>query len=226
MCIGFGQQVLIPPTERALAMADYLRACFALLLALTLTEFLGQRFLPGVLDILGVALGYLAIRSSEGYNYQQVLCFLMLESVYGVLSLVDLTMFLAGVTASVEGAIPLTTWSFAFFSAALLAGPIVYAVTVYVVYSIYREMKAVVDEMVGGMSAEGGGGGGALMGNGYDVQAPPDRERAGPAGGGGAPLWRHQESHPAPSAPPPPPAPSSGGGGFTAFSGQGRKLGE
>jgi hypothetical protein len=40
----------------------------------------------------------------------------------------------------------------------------------------YKEMKAVVDEMVSGISPGGAGGGGPLMGNGYDVQPPPREE--------------------------------------------------
>ncbi len=71
MCLRLGQQVLIPPTEKARLLADYLRAGFCLLLGFALIEFLAQKYPSGAFDILGVALGYLAIRSSEGYNFQQ-----------------------------------------------------------------------------------------------------------------------------------------------------------
>ena len=224
MCMGMGQQVLIPPTDKARMLCDYLRSCFGLLLAVALLEFLGFKFASGIFDILGVVLGYLATRSSEGYNYQQVLCFLMVETLFCVFSIVDLIMFFAGVKV-LE---PSAEWMFLFYSASLLAGPIVYCLTVYFTYGIYKQMKVVLDEMVTGMQAgaEQGGGGGPLMGNGYDVQPPRREDRA--------PLWRHPESHPAPSAPSPP-APAAArpsaavggdGGGFQAFSGTGRTLGE
>ena len=276
MCMGFGQQVLIPPTERARLMADYLRSCFVLLLLLVLTEFLAYtKLFSGIFDLLGVGLGYLAIRSSEGYNYQQgthtprtttnldtshtrphhppphhlprllsprsplpsssplslpcacpVLCFLMLQTVFGILSLVDLIFYFAGVAVAVAKT-PTLPWMFAFYIAALMAAPIIYSLTVYFTYSIYKEMKVVVDEMVSGIQRGGEApASGPLMGNGYDVQAPRREERQQPA------LWRHAESHPAPppaaAAAAAAPAPAAGGvgGGFQAFSGTGRKLGE
>ena len=124
--------------------------------------------------------------------------------------------------------VPTVQWMFDFFVAAHFAGPLVYSLTVYFSYSIYREMKAVVDEMVSGMQQQGGAPGpnGPLMGNGYDVQAPASQREERQQQ---QPLWRHAESHPAP--PPSAPTAAAGGGGggggsFQAFSGTGRKLGE
>jgi hypothetical protein len=150
-----------------------------------------------------------------------VLCFLLLETAFGVWSLLDLIFYFAGLDIK-QLAVPTIEWMFYFYIAALFAGPVVYSLTVYFAYHIYKEMKVVLDEMVTGMQAGQGGGGGPLMGNGYDVQ-PPSSQREDRA-----PLWRHAESHPAPSVPAAaaPTASSGGLGGFQAFTGTGRKLGE
>ena len=71
MCLSMGQPILIPPSEHGRAMADYLRTCLVLALVLALTEFVGSKYVSGVLDILAAALGYMAIRNPEGFNYQQ-----------------------------------------------------------------------------------------------------------------------------------------------------------
>jgi hypothetical protein len=71
MCMGMGQPILIPPSEKGRAMADYLRTCLVLALLLALTEFIGTKYVSGVFDILAAAIGYMAIRNPEGFNYQQ-----------------------------------------------------------------------------------------------------------------------------------------------------------
>ena len=162
-----------------------------------------------------------------------VLCFLMIEFLFGLFSAIDLIMYVAG--TRVEAA-PKAYWQFVFYVAALLAGPILYSCITYFTYKLYKDMKSVVDEMVSGMSAPGGGGGGPLMGNGYDVQPPAGGRQADAAAGGGGSIWRHGESHPAPTISSSATSSSSsssssgggggGGGGFSAFSGTGHKLGD
>ena len=227
MCVGMGQQVLIPPTDKGRLIADYMRACFGLLLALALIEFLSIFILGGVLDLLAVGLGYLAIRNPEGYNYQQVVCFLMLQFFFAVYALIRLFTNVAGFYPL--GTPPSAEWMFVVYVAGLLAAPVVYALSIYFTYALYKQMKVVLDEMMTGVAAAGGdgGGGGPLMGNGYDVQPPTDRESRDRDRQAGAGMWRHQERHPAP--PPSAPAAAAGGGGggsFTAFSGQGHTLGD
>jgi len=226
MCMGMGQQILIPPTDKARLIADYLRACFGLLLALAVIEFLSFLFLGGVLDLLAIMIGYMAIRNPEGYNYQQVVCFLMLQAFFCVYALIRLFTVVAGLTALVET--PTAPWMFYIFVTCLLAAPIVYVLSIYFTYGLYKQMKVVLDEMMTGMAAGGGdgGGGGPLMGNGYDVQAPSDRESRDRDRQAGAGMWRHEERHPAPPAPAAPATAAAGGGAFTAFSGQGHTLGD
>ena len=223
MCMGMGQQMLIPPTEKAVLIADYLRACFGLILALALLEFLSLQYVSAILDLLAVFIGYMAIRNREGFNYQQVVCFLMLQAVFLIYALIRLFTNLAGITK--VSAPPSLLWMFSIYRAGLLAGPIVYILSIYFTYQLYKQMKEVLDEMMTGMVAGGGGGGGGgpLMGNGYDVQAPSDRESRDRDRQAGAGMWRHEERHP---DPPPAAAPAAGGGSFTAFSGQGHKLGD
>jgi hypothetical protein len=150
-----------------------------------------------------------------------VLCFLMIEFLFGLFACIDLIMYLAG--TRVDKA-PTAYWQFVFYVAALLAGPILYSCITYFTYKLYRDMKGVVDEMVSGLSGAGGGGGGPLMGNGYDVQ-PPAGGRQPEAAAGGGNIWRHGESHPAPPASSVSSA-SSSSSGFSAFSGTGHKLGD
>ncbi len=157
-----------------------------------------------------------------------VFCFLLLQLVFGVFSVVDLILWAADIRV-ISLTTPDVLWMYYFYIACLFAGPMLYTVTVYFTYSLYKEMKIVLDEMVSGLQSDAAapGGGGAMMGSGYDVQ-PPTRAREDRAQ-----LWRHAESHPQPppaAAPAPArPQPSSGGGGgggFQAFTGTGRKLGQ
>ena len=236
MCMGMGQQMLIPPTDKARLIADYMRACFVLLLILSVIAFVIVDVLNGIINLLCVFIGYMAIRNPEGYNYQQVVCFLMLQAILFFFALIKLFLTLGGITSI--GSPPTATWAFYVFGGGLLGAPVVYALSLYFTYSLYKQMKVVLDEMMNGLQGGGGdgGGGGPLMGNGYDVQAPSresrerDSQRDRQAGAG---MWRHEERHPAPAAAAPapsaPPAAVAGGGGggsFTAFSGQGHKLGD
>ena len=229
MCMGMGQQMLIPPTEKARLIADYLRACFGLLLVLSLLEFLSLVIIGGFLDLVAVFVGYMAIRNPEGYNYQQVVCFLILQAAFFFYAVIRLFTNVAGIK-TIGSTAPTAQWAYYIYATGMLAGPIVYTLSIYFTYQLYKQMKIVLDEMMNGMAGGGadGGGGGPLMGNGYDVQAPSDRERRDRDRQAGAGMWRHEERHPdpppvAPSAPAVPPA---GGGSFTAFSGQGHKLGD
>ena len=225
--MGMGQQILIPPTEKARLIADYIRACFGLLLALALLKFLSLGILSGVLTLLAVFLGYMAIRNPEGYNYQSVICFLIFQAAFFFYALISLFISVAGISTP-GSSVPTVPWMFYLYSAGMLAGPVVYALSTYFTYQLYKQMKGVLDEMMMGAAGGGmdGGGGGPLMGNGYDVQPPSDRERRDRDRQAGAGMWRHEERHPEPP-PVAPSAPAAGGGGaFTAFSGQGHKLGD
>ena len=227
MCMGMGQQVLIPPTDKARLIADYLRACFGLLLALAFLEFLSFAIVGGVLDLVAVFLGYMAIRNPSGYNYQQVVCFLMLQGIFWIYAVIRLFTSVAGIKAL--GSAPTLEWMRYIYVAGMLAGPIVYTLSIYFTYQLYKQMKQVLDEMMSGVAAGGAGGGGGapLMGNGYDVQAPSDRSGREADRQAGAGMWRHEERHPEPPpAAPSAPAATAGGGTFTPFGGQGHKLGD
>ena len=225
MCMGMGQQMLIPPTDKARLIADYLRACFGLLLVLALLEFISLNVIGGALDLLAVFVGYMAIRNAEGYNYQQVVCFLLLQAIFLIYALVHLLMTVTD-TKQPGTTIPTVPWMFYLFVAGMLAAPVVYSLSTYFTYQLYKQMKSVLDDMMNGAAGgDMGGGGGGLLGRpGYDVQAPSDRDRQAGAG-----MWRHQESHPTPPAAAPsaaPPAAAAGGGSWTAFQGQGHKIGD
>jgi len=234
MCIGSRQLILVPPTDAAKKYADYLKVLFGLLLALALCEFLGGTFISGIMDVIGVLLGWCAIRNPEGYAFQQVLCFEICQFLFGIWSLLRLAFYFGGVTTF--GSSPNADWQFYFFIAALFGGPIIYSFTCYFSFQLYKEMKGVVNELMTGLTE----GQQFMGGGGYDVQRPAgysdsnsninSSSSSNSSVSSGGSIWSHGESHPSRPATTTPSTTSSSGsssfiGGFTAFSGQGHKLG-
>ena len=67
LCSG---NILIPPTDKARKIADYLRVAIGLHVFLAVFLMLGGRYPDGVFDLLGALIGFMAIKNAEGYSFQ------------------------------------------------------------------------------------------------------------------------------------------------------------
>ena len=125
MCIVPGQpQVLIPPTAKGVFVARYLRLAVICTFIYAVLNFVSMNWIQGVFDLLGALIGLLAVRSREGFAYQQVLCFCMFCSIRFVISVI-----LAGITFSQPdlNAPSVAPWVFWVIVVQYCLGPFVFA---------------------------------------------------------------------------------------------------
>jgi len=215
MCLfPMGRSLLVPPTEKARHLAEFLKVAIILHFILSIFMFVAGRWYDGILDLIAAIIGWLSVRQSEGYSIQQLLCYCVFCGVDVFIAVIQFITYFADVATQV----PTQLWQLYIYIGTLIAAPIIYTLACTFSYKIYNELRHVVNEVAalaenGGMGG-GGGGPGAVYG-GYGSAAS-----AGAAGPG---LWSHQEIHPGdPSS-----ANTTGGGagGFKAFAGQGHRLG-
>ena len=69
-CILCSGNILIPPTERARKLADYVKVAIGLHLFLAIFLMIGGRYVDGVMDLLGALIGFYSIKNAEGYSFQ------------------------------------------------------------------------------------------------------------------------------------------------------------
>jgi len=211
MCLfPAGGNVLIPPTERARKIGDYLRVAIALHFALAIFLVIGGQYVTGIFDILGALIGYYSIKNSEGYSFQCVLSYCVFCGMDVFWAFLRLILWFANATDVSQSGLP--SWQLNVYIAGLIISPFVYIFATVASYYLYKELRHIMNESAGAMGdlGEMGGGGGfygpSMAGN----------------GGGGA-TWSHPETHPSSSATTS--SSSSSSGGFKAFSGQGHRLG-
>ena len=226
MCIVPGQaQILIPPTGKASIIAHYLRFVVLVHFTLAILSFVSLQILPGVFDLIGTLIGFMALRKREGYVFQQVLCYTLFCGARFVSSIVTAAI---GYAQSDLGLTELARWQFWLVVGVWCVQPFVFASGASLGWLLHAELRKVVQEMTAAMGGGGGeqSAGGGLFGfggGGASGGGAPQQEAASDAGGSyQAPLLRGSggSSSSAPSA-----AAADEQPGFRAFGGQGHRLG-
>jgi len=205
MCLFPFGNILIPPTDRARKLADYLRVAVGMHFFLAIFLIVGSRYLDGIFDILGALIGWMGIRSSEGYSFQCVLSYCVFCGMDIFWALLRIVLYFAGVSSTDTGS--LAAWQYYIFVIGLVIAPFIYTFATVTAYFLYKELRLVVNESAnqGDDGVMGGGGGYAQQ------QDARESSRSGAASSGS--QWSHSEAHPAPQP------------GFKAFSGTGNRLG-
>lgn len=199
---GGAGNILIPPSDRARKIGDYLRVGIGLHFGLAIFLMIGGRYIDGVFDLLGAVIGYMGIRNRDGYSFQCVLSYTVFTGMDIFWALLRLILYFSGASATDSGST--NGWQYYCYVIGLIVSPFIYTFCCVASYYLYKCLKEIVDATQGALNGDdvmGGGGGGYAV----HRDEPSDSEAGGSS-------WRHQESHPAPS-------------GFKAFSGTGNRLG-
>ena len=213
--------MLIPPTAKASAIASYMRVVIIFHFIYSILNFLTQNWLQGIFDLLGAMLGLLAVRSKEGYAYQQVLCYCMFCGIRFVI-----TIIITAIAFSQRdlGTDTMAAWQFWLFVGQAVMAPFVFASGACLAWLLFQELKKVIEEMAANPSGDDSGGGfnSGFYSGGQPASSNPSSSYQAPLlGGAGAP----------------PSSSASGGGsalspavveppsGFRPFAGQGHRLG-
>jgi len=212
MCLfPMGRSLLVPPTEKARQLAEFLKVAIILHFILAIFMFVAGRWYDGILDLIAAIIGWLAVRQQEGYSIQQLLCYCVFCGVDVFIAVIQFITYFADVATQV----PTQIWQLYIYIGTLIAAPIIYTLACTFSYKIYNELRHVVNE-VAAISENGGGMGGGGPGAAYGGYGAA-------AGGGGPGLWSHQEVHPDSGASTT--NTTGAAGGFKAFTGQGHRLG-
>jgi len=202
MCLGPGQQLLVPPTERATKYAQWFKIVLGaqgvLLVAGLITTV---DFSKAMWNLMGLVIGWCAIRNPDGFAFQQLFCYIFLFGIQFVTSIVDVSLWAGGNDKTVPPpgrTSTLEQWQRDMYHVILVIQPIVYAAGLRIAYVIYEELRTSFNEGNNVFDAGGAGGGGGGAAAAY--------------GGGG--MGRPQQQAPA----------STETGGFKPFSGKGFRL--
>jgi len=216
-----GRSLLVPPTEKARHLAEFLKVAVILHFILAIFMFVAGRWYDGILDLIAAIIGWLSVRQSEGYSIQQLLCYCVFCGVDVFIAIIEFITYFANVGTQV----PTQLWQLYIYIGTLIAAPIIYTLACTFSYKIYNELRHVVNEVAAmaenGGAGMGGGGPGAAYGGYYGGAATG--AAAGASGGPG--LWSHQEVHPDSGTASSSASSAANAGGFKAFSGQGHRLG-
>jgi len=215
MCFfpGGFQSYLIPPSEKASKLGDYLRIVILMHFALAVAEFFGGRYISGVFDLLGALIGYLSIRHPTQFNLQQVLCYTIFMGLQCIWALISVIVYFSGVSTDE----PSVNWQLYVYVGTVIAGPIIYFLGAFIGWHLYKDLKASLQ-----LAAEDAAYGGAWGGGGGQPQPQAGGWQAAPAAPAAAPESNYGGYS----------AASAGGrssnnasGGFKPFSGEGHTLG-
>ena len=223
MCIVPQRQVLIPPTAKASAIASYMRVVLLCHLLYAVLNFLTLNWVQGVFDLLGALIGFMAIRTKEGYSYQPVLCYCMFCAIRFIITLIYAGISFAKSDLGTDSG--LARWQFWLIVVQYALAPFIFASGACLAWLLFQELKKVIEEMAQGLGGDDSGGGmfsGAsapsraasnqtpLLGGGGMSGVSGGGPGGGGGGGGGGVV-----------SPPVVEPPS----GFRPFAGQGHRLG-
>lgn len=200
MCLGPGQQLLVPPTERATKYAQMFKivlGCQGVLLIAGLITTVD--FSKAMWNLMGLVIGWCAIRNPDGFAFQQLFCYIFLFGIQFVTSIVDVSLWAGGNDKTVPPPGKTSTleqWQRDMYHVILVVQPIVYAAGLRIAYVIYEELRTSFNEGNNVFDAGGGGMGG---------------------GPGGAVAYGGRAQQPQPAA-------ATETGGFKPFSGKGYRL--
>ena len=219
-----GQQALIPPTGKASILAHYLRLVVFLHFLTAVLSFVSLQIIPGVFDLFGSLIGFLALRKKEGYAFQQVFCYTIFSAIRFITSIIT-----AGLAYSDSdlGLSKLPTWQFWLCVVVWSVQPFVFASGASLGYLLQMELRKMLldmeQQMAGGGPSQpagasalfgplGGGRGGAGT-------SAPRQEAASDSGSYQAPLLGGSGGVAGAAAA------SDSQSNFRAFAGQGHRLG-
>jgi uncharacterized membrane protein YgcG len=229
MCFfpGGFQSYLIPPSEKASKLADYLRIVIFMHFALAIAEFFGGRYISGVFDLLGALIGYLSIRHPTQFNLQQVLCYTIFMGLQCIWAIIEVIVYFSGVSTDE----PSVEWQLYVYVGTVIAGPIIYFLGAFIGWHLYKDLKQSL-QLAAEDAAYGGAWGGGQPQWGAQPQQQAGGWQAAPAaapqsnyggwsgassggGGGGAGAGGGRSST----------SVSNNSGGFKPFTGEGHTLG-
>jgi len=121
---------------------------------LAICLFLSMRWVDGVFDLIGILIGYMAIRNPAHFNLQQVLCYSIfcgLDFFWGIIKMI---MFFSGVSTTDA---PSAAWSFYIYVGTLIGAPVIYFLVTYIAYQLYKELKLTLENTAMQASQMGGG---------------------------------------------------------------------
>jgi len=218
MCLfPFGglQNILVPPTPKAKKLAVAFRVVLVFHLLFVIFSFLSEQWLDASLDLLAFAIGVCAIKSPDGYSFQQCLCYTILVGVRFVWEAIRMAIFFSGVSSDAGGvALPGPEWQQKIYAGTLIAGPIIYTVATILGWMLYKELKNIINEMASTMQNSDWGNG-PPAGFMYD-QGSGGYSQVPTSGAGGGATYRSSVSSS---------TADTSSGSFKAFAGQGHKLG-
>mmetsp|Transcript_17942 Transcript_17942/g.29217 ORF Transcript_17942/g.29217 Transcript_17942/m.29217 type:complete len:203 (+) Transcript_17942:111-719(+) len=139
------QQMLIPPSDRARKQAGYMKIVIYVHLVVITGFLLSALYVDGVVDLLGALIGYMAIRNSRGYNFQQVLCYSIYLGMDCFWSLIRSVLFLAGLS---RNQMPLKKWQYHIYVCTILGSGFFYAIGCIVAWKLYRELRTIFNRMM------------------------------------------------------------------------------
>jgi hypothetical protein len=238
MCLFGPYAANIPPTPKAIQLAKYFKFVVFCQVVLAVLGILAGRYIDSIFLLLIALIGFLHVRSDDGYSLQ-LSCVFIMNTFYFIWSIILLALASAGVDVYI---VPTDGWKNTLFWISVIGGPIFYLFAAVLSKLIYNELRNVlmaeVERQMGDAGMMEGGMGGMGMGGGYGGRpaAYAPREPAQPAaqptrgaswggggavgGGGGGNPYRDPNYRPGRAQQQPQSQP-----GFVPFSGEGHKLG-
>lgn len=152
---GSGGSVLIPPTAKAARLCSYLRIILAMHAVLVLGLFLSGRFIDGVIDLLGLVVGFLSVRSSDGYSSSSLLCYAIFCAVDLIWSLIREIIFFAS-DSSTSSLSSVQPWQYYIGVVVIVCAPFIYVSGCCIAWFLHTELKNILLDLAGafGMGGE------------------------------------------------------------------------
>jgi len=227
MCLlpfGGFNTYLIPPSEKGSKLADYLKVVILMHFLLAICLFLSLRWVDGVFDLIGILIGYMAIRNPAHFNLQQVLCYSIfcgLDFFWGIIKMI---MFFSGVSTTDA---PSAAWSFYIYVGTLIGAPVIYFLGSYIAYQLYKELKLTLENTAMQASAMGGDpyGSSSFGAPQQGPQTASDYNSSFYGGASGSNSTQGTTSGGSLSYNARPPTTTRGATGFKPFTGEGHTLG-
>jgi len=163
------------------------------------------------MDLLLLALGIFAVKSSEGYSFQQVLCYTMWVGMRFIWESIRMIIYWASTSSGSATGVPDAEWQRDIYAGSLIASPVIFTVATVVGWLLYKELRTIIREITAPMQS----------GEASDWGPPPAQGFSYGNGGAGyseVPQSTVGTVHRGSAT-------QTSSSGFKAFSGQGHKLG-
>ena len=141
--------ILVTPTSKARRLSDYLKVALLCQLFLIVGLLISGRILESIIDTTILIIGIGVIRSSEGYNYQQLKIYMIMNSVNLMLSFIRLLFVLFSKNTVITLGLPLdvSRWRFDIAATTMIAAPQIYCLAVTISYFLYQQLRSEITEL-------------------------------------------------------------------------------